>query len=131
MMTVDPLCEFFAFHFDPDNYNFMSGDEIECKYSERVSNFKQSYALLKSTLENQEFQRAMVYDAAKPYYGEDKTALKNWFMDNNLVLFNKPEGPQLANFIEILGTDNYQTNIETRLNDPLSLFVWAKDKKEK
>lgn len=129
-MILDPIYEFFAFHLDPDNYNYMSSQEIKDKYELRVSNFTRSFTHLRELMNQGDFQRNMVFDAAKPYYGEDKNALRDWFSDNNLLLFDKPEGPQLAKFIELIGVQEYQDKINGRLTNPITLFVWAKDKEK-
>lgn len=122
---MNEFCEFLAFHLDPDEYNFMTTTQIQEKYRNRAHNFIQSYERLKKLAAANSFDRSMAFDAAKPFYGEDKTALKDWFMDNNLLLFNKKEGAQLSKFIELIGINGYQEKIGYRLSNPISLFVWV------
>jgi lysyl-tRNA synthetase class I len=120
------LREFFLFHNYPDEFNMPSEHCVRLCELE-VQHFLKSYAYLRFSLQqgidtDRLGLRNLVYEAGKRGYGESKDNLKEWFRDMNLVLFDKPIGPQLSVFIDLYGETAFIEKVDNRLINYLSFF---------
>jgi lysyl-tRNA synthetase class I len=120
------LREFFLFNYT-DDCNFATPEQMS-EASIRVDRFLLAYEYLKfniktGLIETTEQLRSAVYEAGKRGYGDTKEALKEFFADMNLVLFDRKHGPQLYLFIDMLGHECFIEKVDSRISyDYMKLF---------
>lgn len=54
------------------------------------------------------------YDAAKMVYGEERTAIRNFFRYMYILLFRSESGPRWSHFIRAVGSDYFLRLVEER-----------------
>lgn len=122
MYKNEILSHFFAMHYvDQTLLHHPHYDNSEML--KRADNFIASFEYLRNHIHRDSTDEEITfhsYECVNETYTKDK--LRDWFSDMNLILFDKPNGARLANFISIYGVDNFIDRVDNRINNYFLLF---------
>lgn len=103
------------------------GSEEEKKYIELTTAFENSVAsfidnITKLHNPTEEEIQYWAYECAKPFYGEEKTNLRQWFYHLYQLMFSKDSGTRWGTFIKSYGVNEFVETLYSRLNDPWRIY---------
>ena len=114
----------------PEFHFVASGSETEKKY-EGISNvFRAACEEVIDYLNgleydaNEEEIQFEMYEIGKRHYGQEPKDLKVWFKHLYQLMFRENQGPRWGTFIFAFGRENFVSRLNSRLENPFSLWVF-------
>jgi lysyl-tRNA synthetase class I len=98
------------------NKNILLAQENSARFRQALSYIFQRFSEL-STESSEENYDAILYDAAKMFFGTEKAQIREFFRTFYWILFGQESGMRLGALVKIIGVDDFRRQVEKSLEN--------------